>query len=738
MEVKVKFNDINVKEEKEKTLVKVLMLKGEKGDSVSAEWGTITGNINNQTDLKNALDSKANQAETTQALNQKANASDLNNYYNKSQMDTALGSKIGTEDIVDTLDSTSYDKVLAASQGKILNDKLVKKVYYSDTVALMKSSTNLVEGDMVITKGYYAANDDGAGKYEIVSTESQTNYQEELNNGLYATLIIENSLNSKQLGISDTLNDNSAKIQYLFDISEKIPVDFIGGSYKITNPLYFSLTMCINILGHVEIQDYIEQEGSTLRCKTPVYNSTGYIKPVFNNVNGIIRLINYKENVLKNGMEIGSTNYTSSGIIKGLNIRKYDNAMLLKPKNMYGIKFEDCVFAFSKVGIKMDSNVNNSGEAVNFINCSFIRNQCGIDCGAEWVTKYDECIFDNNLIAIYSSTPNVQFFINKSHFEGINEYGVTQETSYNGKNGLCCVGDSTKAYQSSCIVLNECSIYALDITNYPTYLFDGSSLDVILNNNVIWYSSTFNNVINDNGDLSGFTKMFACSDKVRSCQINNNIFRYDSIAPEFRLKKDNQINAHFEGVDTSQSEITLWNVENLDCGDYEIELLPSTEKGTKVVFETINDMICLKVTPKQDYTMATFNLKYKNYIPLKGNKFDCFSYMKGMKNASNTYTTVNIELYDKDLTLLDTIVNVGTNYGGTTHYDQWFTTSYLNGNRASNNDYRYNNIPSNAVYYKPVFNINALRGHFADRVEDEETITATSPVYVTGLYCYNY
>ena len=63
MEVKVKFNDINVHEEKEKTLVKILMLKGEKGDkgeSVSAEWGTITGNLSAQTDLKNALDSKAN------------------------------------------------------------------------------------------------------------------------------------------------------------------------------------------------------------------------------------------------------------------------------------------------------------------------------------------------------------------------------------------------------------------------------------------------------------------------------------------------------------------------------------------------------------------------------------------------------------------------------------------------------------------------------------------------------
>lgn len=189
MEVKLKFNDINVKEEKEKTLVKVLMLKGEKGDTVSAEWGTITGNLEEQTDIKNALDSKANQSDMTNALNQKANASDLNNYYTKSQIDTSFAATLGTQDIVDRLDSTADDKVLAASQGKILNDKLVKKPYYFNTIADLKSS-DLQAGDCAITLGYYNANDIGGATYYITSIASTNNYQEELNNGLYATLII--------------------------------------------------------------------------------------------------------------------------------------------------------------------------------------------------------------------------------------------------------------------------------------------------------------------------------------------------------------------------------------------------------------------------------------------------------------------------------------------------------------------------------------------------------------------
>ena len=238
MQVKVKFNDINVKEEKEKTLVKILMLKGEKGDSVSAEWGTITGNITDQADLKNALDSKANQSEVTQALNQKANVSDLNNYYNKSQMDTALGSKIGTEDIVDRLDSTSSDKVLSAKQGKILKSLTDQKPYYFDTVALMKAG-NLSSGDYVITKGYYSANDGGGANYYITSSSSATDYQEELNNGLYATLIVkDNTINIKKLGAyDDGTQNNNILFGKINDLIKTYNIFIDKGNYLITEPI---------------------------------------------------------------------------------------------------------------------------------------------------------------------------------------------------------------------------------------------------------------------------------------------------------------------------------------------------------------------------------------------------------------------------------------------------------------------------------------------------------------------
>ena len=72
------------------------------------------------------------------------------------------------------------------------NVKDKKAIRYYDNVASMKSDTTLKEGMYVKTKGYSTINDNGALEYYITSTQSNTEYQEELNNGLYANSIIEN------------------------------------------------------------------------------------------------------------------------------------------------------------------------------------------------------------------------------------------------------------------------------------------------------------------------------------------------------------------------------------------------------------------------------------------------------------------------------------------------------------------------------------------------------------------
>lgn len=98
---------------------------------------------------------------------------------------------------------------------KIKDEKAVRSY---ETVALMKADTKLKEGYHVKTKGYYEANDGGEAEYKIVSIESESKHQEQLNNELYAELIFNKEINTKQFGIvGDGETDESELLQEFFN-----------------------------------------------------------------------------------------------------------------------------------------------------------------------------------------------------------------------------------------------------------------------------------------------------------------------------------------------------------------------------------------------------------------------------------------------------------------------------------------------------------------------------------------
>ena len=204
MNIKVDFDNIVVKEDRNDFNVKVLMLKGEKGDQGDGEPNVIEKVQVNGSDLPvtnkavnvpvPVLDSALSSSSTNPvqnkaiytALSNKANTTDLNNYYEISEVDNLLNNKADVS---------------------LLN----KKPYYFDTVADMLDY-DLEAGDLVITKGYYSANDGGGASYEITDEESITDYQESLDNQLYATLLINESVTPEMFGAKGdgTTNDTLA------------------------------------------------------------------------------------------------------------------------------------------------------------------------------------------------------------------------------------------------------------------------------------------------------------------------------------------------------------------------------------------------------------------------------------------------------------------------------------------------------------------------------------------------
>ena len=118
--------------------------------------------------------------------------------------------------------NTAYWQLLAQKGAKTYN-----------TVAEMKADTDLKDGMSAQTLGYYSVNDGGGATYKITNTDSQTEYQEELNSGLYATLIINDYITPEMFGaVGDGTHDDTVAIQSVFNTGRNV---ILNKSYKCTS-----------------------------------------------------------------------------------------------------------------------------------------------------------------------------------------------------------------------------------------------------------------------------------------------------------------------------------------------------------------------------------------------------------------------------------------------------------------------------------------------------------------------
>lgn len=115
------------------------------------------------------------------------------------------------EEINNKLDEMVEDGTLQEIVASYLE---TKALFCFDTLEDMKQATNLINGSYARTLGYYEINDGGGATYKITDGESETEYQEVLESGLFASLIIENEIDLKQIGsIKNNYIDN------IFDIA---------------------------------------------------------------------------------------------------------------------------------------------------------------------------------------------------------------------------------------------------------------------------------------------------------------------------------------------------------------------------------------------------------------------------------------------------------------------------------------------------------------------------------------
>ena len=212
-----------------------------------------------------------------------------------------------------------------------------------DTVADMKLA-DLKDGMTVQTLGYYEVNDGGGATYKITDTESQTDYQEELENGLYATLIIENdTVNVNQFGAKgDGITDDTNSIKTAFEFNKNDNLKIIFNKNK---------TYLVGGIIYLYSNKEIDLNNSILKAKS-------YLR-FYNNVDSL-SLTGYgavKNISFKNGTIDGSVLGVLFGILHGENLI-FENLKLLDCcvtghifdlGGCKNVKFENCNFTGSYI-----------------------------------------------------------------------------------------------------------------------------------------------------------------------------------------------------------------------------------------------------------------------------------------------------------------------------------------------------------------------------------------------------
>lgn len=106
-----------------------------------------------------------------------------------------------------------------------------------DTVADMKASTNLVNGSYARTLGFYSVNDGGGALYKITNSGTANELDVIAVGDLYASVILEKSMNLTQLGVNHTAADTTDAINNAISVCSQNKIHLIipAHTYNITS-----------------------------------------------------------------------------------------------------------------------------------------------------------------------------------------------------------------------------------------------------------------------------------------------------------------------------------------------------------------------------------------------------------------------------------------------------------------------------------------------------------------------
>ena len=306
----------------------------------------------------------------------------LNNWFENLDVQDEVNNKLD-----EMADSGELQEII----GEYLN---ATALWCFDNVESMKEATNLINGSYARTLGYYEKNDGGASTYKITNEVDTNNYQEVLNNNLYATLIAKDYINVLEIGVKtndvNSATVNSQKIQYAVDHYKNV---------YIPQNIYINATITIN--NQINIYGDTSQNNKTEENQDPS-NVSLYITDDITAFN-----INTSNVCIKN-LTIYNENKSSTGI----------------KLSSFRTTIDNCNF------INLENGIDTLTSTTNWLGECRIKNNTFIYCNNAIQINGSKSIVDSYIINNIIDRCN--YFINGTYLHG---WLITENHDYSS-NGI--------------------------------------------------------------------------------------------------------------------------------------------------------------------------------------------------------------------------------------------------------------------------------------------------------------
>ena len=239
-----------------------------------------------------------------------------------------------------------------------------------NSVEEMKASNTLKAGALAKTLGFYTADDGGGANYIAINDIGEDEANEvsliTLQNGLYAKLLLENSMDIKQFGaVGDAVKDNTN----IFNIAIK---NMVGGTLTISGGIFF-ISNTIKIPDNIEIRgcsivgvslNSINDKDTIQELKLPYifidnnFMGGAVIEPKDDNVTSFS---------IKNLTILGKEDITKS--MHGLNITGKRGTVELSNINVFRVGGDGFRILKKGTNLYCCTAMYNKGKGISFYNC---------------------------------------------------------------------------------------------------------------------------------------------------------------------------------------------------------------------------------------------------------------------------------------------------------------------------------------------------------------------------------